>query len=213
MVADRAECGRVKPFFPNAFFVPVVLLVLAACQTPRVLDVPMDHEFQIEGKLAIRSTAQRHSARFRWAQTGEDYRIELWGPLGQGRTILEGNSRRLKVLDGGGRTLESGAVHAVMRKQLGWYLPLEALPQWVQGGPIEQLPVSGPMIDGKGRMIAFDQLGWRLGYTYSGEATEPNRVRAVMGDYQVLLVLTRPARSTGSAPDSAQMEAGAESGT
>ena len=199
MVADRAAPGLDKPFFPNTFF-PVGrmlskvflgvagLWVMVACQAPG-LQVPMDHDFRLEGKLAIRSEGSRHSARFRWEQTGDRYRIELWGPLGQGRTILEGNSRRLRVMDGSGKTLESGSVHAVMRKQLGWYLPLEALPQWVQGGPVEQLPVSGPIIDGQGRMTAFDQLGWRLGFTYGGDGRRPDRVRAVMGDYEVLLVL------------------------
>jgi outer membrane lipoprotein LolB len=162
----------------------------------------MDHEFNIEGKLAIRGALARHSARFRWSQTGEAYRIELWGPLGHGRTILEGNGRKLTVRDGGGKVLESGAVYAVMQKQLGWYLPLEALPRWVQGGPIEELPVSGPMIDGQGRMIAFDQLGWRLGFTYPNvEIKSPTRIRAVRGDYQVLLVLTTPA--VGGPPGSA----------
>jgi|GEM_PF-1271296 len=172
----------------------VGLFLLSACQQ-RGLRIPMDHDFNIEGKLAIRGTESRHSARFRWIQTGEDYRIELWGPLGQGRTILEGNGRDLTVLDGGGKVLESGPVYAVMRKQLGWYLPLEALPQWVQGGPIEQIPVSGPMVDRHGRMIAFDQLGWRLGFTYRNEQSkEPARIRAVRDDYQVLLVLTPPAQ-------------------
>lgn len=206
MVADRALTGLVKPFIlkanlvdswrrtrqslPGAIFILWVTACLVACQSGGVR-IPMDHEFSIEGKLAIRGKS-RHSARFRWSQTGEDYRIELWGPLGHGRTVLVGDARRLKVLDGGGKVLESGPVYQVMEKQLGWYLPLEALPQWVQGGPIEQLPVSAPMIDSKGRMIAFDQLGWRLGFTYTGEATAPNRIRAVRGDYQVLLVLNRP---------------------
>ncbi|MBM4202886.1 MAG: outer membrane lipoprotein LolB [Gammaproteobacteria bacterium] len=172
----------------------VALSLLSACQQ-RGLQIPMDHEFNIEGKLAIRAAKASHSARFRWTQTGEDYRIELWGPLGQGRTILEGDGRKLTVRDGGGKVLESGPVYAVMRKQLGWYLPLEALPQWVQGGPIEQIPVFGPMVDGQGRMVAFDQLGWRLGFTYRNDQSKtPARIRAIRDNYQVLLVLTPPAR-------------------
>lgn len=212
MVADRALTGLFNPFILKAnlvdplhraewslvlraIFILWVSAGMVACQSGG-MRIPMEHEFSIEGKLAIRGES-RHSARFRWSQTGEDYRIELWGPLGQGRTVLEGDARRLKVMDGAGRVLESGPVYRVMEKQLGWYLPLEALPQWVRGGPIEQLPVSAPMVDGQGRMIAFDQLGWRLGFTYAGEATSPNRIRAVRGNYQVLLVLTRPTAPAG----------------
>ncbi len=194
MVADRALTGLVKPFIHKAFLPFLMMACLVACQSQGVR-TPMDHEFNIEGKLAIRGVESRHSARFRWEQTGEDYRIELWGPLGQGRTVLEGDARRLTVMDGGGKVLESGPVYVVMQKQLGWYLPLEALPQWVQGGPIVQIPVSGPMTDDQGRMISFDQLGWRLGFTYLEDAAVPNRIRAIRGEYQVLLVLTKPAQS------------------
>jgi len=188
MLADQTGGSLYKPFFLNVF----LLFLVAGCQT-RDVRVDAHHDFAIEGKLAVRSVEGQHSARFRWQQLGDSYRIELWGPLGQGRTILEGNARRLKIRDGGGRILQSGAVRTVMQKQLGWYLPLEALPQWVLGGPIPNLPVDRPQIDTRGRMLAFAQLGWSLGFVYEGEAREPRRVTATMGSYRVLMVVDRAA--------------------
>lgn len=192
MVAERLGGHLTKPFFLNVFFV----LLLTGCQTQDRLPL-IDHDFAIEGKLAVRSLQGQHAARFRWQQDGRHYRIELWGPLGQGRTILEGDSHRLRILDAGGRALESGNVRRVMEKRLGWYLPLEALPQWVLGGPIAAVPLDQPQVDVVGRMTGFVQLGWTLTYAYQGQSVAPRKITAVNGDYRVIL-LVQPAQAGGS---------------
>ncbi len=195
MVAEHPGGHLTKPFFLNVFFV----LALTGCQTQGRLP-EVDHDFAIEGKLAVRSIQGQHAARFRWLQDGEHYRIELWGPLGQGRTILEGDGRRLRILDAGGKALESGNVRRVMVKRLGWYLPLEALPEWVLGGPIANTPVERSEVDSRGRLTGFEQLGWTLAFGYELESPVPRRISAVNGDYRVILVVQpiQPARPSGS---------------
>ena len=206
MVAERPGGHLTKPFFLNVFFV----LLLTGCQTHSRLP-QVDHDFAIEGKLAVRSIQGQHAARFRWQQDGGNYRIELWGPLGQGRTILEGDGRRLRILDGGGTALESGNVRRVMEKRLGWYLPLEALPEWVLGGPIAGIPVDQPQIDAVGRMTGFRQLGWTLTYGYPGQSSAPRKISAVKDDYRIILIvqavvqpivqpIVQPAERRGPAP-------------
>lgn len=192
MVAERLGGNLTKPFFLNVFFV----LLLTGCQTQGRLP-QVDHDFAIEGKLAVRSIQGQHAARFRWMQDGSRYRIELWGPLGQGRTILEGDGRRLRILDASGKTLESGKVRRVMEKRLGWYLPLEALPEWVLGGPIAEMPVEQTQVDVMGRTTGFMQLGWTLEYAYVAQSKTPRRITAVNGDYRVILVVQPPERSGG----------------
>jgi len=184
MVAERPGGHLTKPFFLNVFFV----LVLTGCQTQGRLP-EVDHDFAIEGKLAVRSIQGQHAARFRWHQDGQHYRIELWGPLGQGRTILEGDGRRLRILDASGKSLESGNVRRVMEKRLGWYLPLEALPEWVLGGPIADTPVEQSQVDSAGRMTGFVQLGWTLAFGYFEASLQPRKITAVHGDYRLILVV------------------------
>ncbi|MEZ5598189.1 MAG: outer membrane lipoprotein LolB [Pseudomonadales bacterium] len=173
------------------------LVVLAGCRGPGVLLPDGTHEFAIEGKLAIRAPDGNHAARFRWRQDGERYAIELWGPLGQGRTLLEGDGRRLRIRNAGGKLLDHGPVRTVMLRQLGWYLPLEALPQWVEGGPIRSEPVFEPEIDAAGRMTGFSQLGWRLAYTYAPDAPAPRRITAETAGYRVLMVVQAPPANGG----------------
>ena len=188
MVAEPVGGHLTKPFFLNVFFV----LLLTGCQS--LGPAPSaNHEFAIEGKIAVRSLQGQHSARFRWQQDGPRYRIELWGPLGQGRTILEGDGRRLRILDPGGKVLASGPVRAVMQQRLGWYLPLESLPEWVLGSPMANLPVEDSETDSAGRFTGFRQLGWTLGYSYQADAPEPRRIAATMDDYRVILVIRAPA--------------------
>jgi outer membrane lipoprotein LolB len=184
MVAERPGGHLTKPFFLNVFLV----LLLTGCQTQNRLP-QVDHDFAIEGKLAVRSIDGQHAARFRWQQDGRSYRIELWGPLGQGRTILEGDGHRLRILDASGKTLESGKVRRVMEKRLGWYLPLETLPEWVLGGPIAAIPVDQPHLDAVGRMTGFVQLGWTLTYGYPGQSRTPRKITAVKNEYRIILIV------------------------
>ena len=86
--------------------------------------------------------------------------MELWGPLGQGRVRLQGDSERLAIVDGRGRVVGEGTPDAVMREQLGWTLPLAALTHWARGTPVPDYLVSAQLRDVQGRLVGFEQLGW-----------------------------------------------------
>ena len=61
-------------------------------------------DFRLGGKIAVRGGAEAFSASFDWAQRGETYDVEFWGPLGQGRVRLRGDATRLTVTDSRGVT-------------------------------------------------------------------------------------------------------------
>ncbi len=71
-------------------------------------------DFRLGGKIAVRGGAEAFSASFDWAQRGETYDVEFWGPLGQGRVRLRGDATRLTVTDSRGVTsagISAGSVH------------------------------------------------------------------------------------------------------
>ncbi len=178
---------RPKLFFLIVFFIPL-LFTLQGCATRGAVTGFEDAQFEISGKLGIRWDAERFSARFRWAQQQDRYAIELWGPLGQGRTFLQGDVAGMEIRDGGGNLIDRGPVHSVMTRQLGWYLPLEALPRWVSGRPLAGPPSTNVEMDGAGQMLAFNQLGWRLSFDRYVE-DQPRRITAEKEGYRVRIVL------------------------
>jgi outer membrane lipoprotein LolB len=135
---------------------------LTGCAT--VTPPPFDAEFVLAGKLGVSVEGEGGSVRFRWQQAGARYQIDLWGALGQGRTRLEGDADRMKLLDGAGGELLQGAPEAVMQERLGWSLPVGVLPAWLWGQPASGAPAGHIERDAAGRIARFEQIGWQIAY-------------------------------------------------
>jgi outer membrane lipoprotein LolB len=142
---------------------PWVLLaaLLAGCTSvPRLPEAP--ERFALKGKLAVREAGQNYTANVLWHQTEEGFQIDLWGPLGQGRMQLVKQGAEILLKDGQGAVLTSGDAETVMRRELGWTLPVDVLPAWVQGQPLETIVAHDLTQDDSGRISAFRQLDWRV---------------------------------------------------
>ena len=125
---------------------------------------PSSADFWIKGKIGVVYGDRAFSARFVWAQRGDRFDIDLWGPLGQGRTRLRGGGQRLEVIDGQGGVLAAGQPQALMLDRLGWSLPLDLFLDWINGRPSARAPVRNRVIDAQSRLKGFEQLGWRVYY-------------------------------------------------
>ncbi|MFU8814042.1 MAG: lipoprotein insertase outer membrane protein LolB [Pseudomonadales bacterium] len=145
----------------------------------------------LRGKLGVVQEQESFSARFYWRQSGSNFNIDLWGPLGQGRISLAGNPRYLELQDGEGAIISQGPPDIVMEQQLGWSLPLSVLPEWIQGRPAPGLPVHEPVYDAEGRLIAFGQLNWRV---------ELERYQRVDGDQPLAIGVAAAAAPGGFLP-------------
>lgn len=162
-------------------------------------------DFETLGKLALRGPNESLSVRFRWLQTGERYDLELWGPFGQGRTRLVGDTEQMAVLDGRGQVLSQGLPEVVVRQQIGWDLPLLALVSWAQGKPTDRAPVAEASRDEQGRYRAFKQENWLIEYlayhdpkqdqsalpTASRDLGRPKTMALTTGDYRLKVAFNR----------------------
>lgn len=191
MLLSFTSVGRLSAAF--------LCLTVAACTgLPRPPETPQT--FVLKGKVGVREGDESFSANLLWHQMGEAFEIDLWGPLGQGRVKLvkQGGEIRLETDKG---VLAQGEPEAVMRANLGWSLPLTVLPAWVQGGPVDDLPVSELTRDQAGRVLGFEQLGWRVelgryqrvgmqAAAGTAERQLPRRVTAMKDDARVRLVIS-----------------------
>lgn len=162
--------------------------------TPTGPDVP--ETFVLAGKVAVREAGENFSANVLWHQQGEAFDIDLWGPLGQGRVKLVKKDDIIQLRSDRG-VLAEGEPETLMREQLGWSLPIDVLPAWVQGQPLVAEPVTDLTRDDEGRVAGFEQLGWTVALDRYARVQNdreqrqlPTRVTATRADARIRLVIS-----------------------
>ena len=126
------------------------LLVLSGCATRPPVS-PADSEanwlahqaaletlthWRVQGRIAVRTDSEGWSANFDWKQQGEDYRIRVRGPFGQGAVELHGNGRGVWLKRADQPPVFALNPEALLEQETGWQLPVEGLSSWLRGLPV-----------------------------------------------------------------------------
>ncbi len=167
MIADWGRETGLK------YFIYLLILVLSGamsgCAVQPGLDLgDRDPDFVALGKLSVRSGNDQHTANFSWRQFDRTYAVEVWGPLGQGRTQFVGDKNNLTVSKGD-KVLAQGDPEAVMLENLGWSIPVSFLPQWLLGTDVNE---TSPTQEVGGWAVEFSR------FQGLGEARRPQRIEA-----------------------------------
>ena len=141
-----------------------LLLLLAACSSTPQAPEPIPNTkgnatiaaWQLSGKIGLRSEGQAHSAYLNWQQCGDDYRIRVSGPLGQGAASLSGNSHQATLRSRNGESSADNP-EQLLEQQLGWSIPVAQLLYWIRGIPAPKQ--SYQFTDQQLR-----QAGWQIDY-------------------------------------------------
>ena len=169
-------------------------IVLSACAVLPPLGEGLAADFRLRGKIGVRDqspTGGSFSASFDWIQAGDAFAIELWGPLGQGRTRLTGDDKTLTVTDPHGVTLAGESPEALMQEHLGWSAPVGVLQYWIRGRLAPERRANAVDRDAAGHLTAFEQLGWAVElsrWRESAAGPVPGRIRATRDDRRVTVV-------------------------
>lgn len=144
------------------------------------------------GKVGLRSPQDSTSANLDWRQTPWHYRLLVTGPVGVGRSTLEGRDGRVSLTSSEGR-FEADSPEALMEQQLGWSLPVSSLTDWVRGLPAPDLPHQSTE-DSLGFPATLSQAGWEIDYRSWHKVDNlwlPNRLIMTYGDLRVTLVINQ----------------------
>lgn len=114
------------------------------------------------GKVGLRTPQDSTSANLDWRQTPWQYRLLVTGPIGAGRSTLEGRDGRVSLTNSEGR-FEADSPEELMEQQLGWSLPVSNLTDWVRGLPAEGQPHESTE-DSLGFPDTLSQDGWEIDY-------------------------------------------------
>lgn len=114
----------------------------------------------LRGRIGVVADEQAWSASVLWEQAPSSYQIDIVGPVGQGRATVVGGPAGVS-LAAEGRTDSARSPEALIRKHLGWDVPVSGLRYWLLGLP-QPGPVQDRSLDGRGRLVSLDQAGWHI---------------------------------------------------
>ncbi len=184
----------------------LIVVLLSACTTSPVSSPEAMHAWgvrqtklaqlttwQAEGRIGVIHGQDGWHARFQWVQQPSAWRIDLIGPLGQGRVLVESDAQGARVQTQDGQKWTALDADELLEQSLGLRLPVNGLRYWVRGLPE---PGSAPVLnlDASGRLIRLEQNGWVIEYpAYTPSAIVgldlPERMMARRTDLNVKLVI------------------------
>lgn len=168
----------------------LALTLASGCAYQRSLE-GRDIDFRVRGQIGVRDARESFSASFEWRQAGERYEIDLWGPLGQGRSRLAGDGEAVTVTDAHGQVVHGADAKVLMQNALGWSAPVAALRRWVRGVYDPTQSVAGVAHDQNGNLARFEQFGWTVAlsrWRQTPIGPRPGKVVAARGGHRVTAV-------------------------
>jgi len=147
------------------------------------------------GRLSVDDGQDGGSGRLDWRAGASGSLLSFRGALGQGAWQLElgHEGATLRLSDGSVATEPS--VQALLDREVGWRIPVDALRWWVMGLSAPK-PATRPRLEllGDGRLASLEQLGWRVEYQKYQTVESvpmPTRLEASNGAYRVKLAISR----------------------
>lgn len=168
------------PFLACCLFASSTL-VLSGCQSiaqsekPKQIPiVQAENQFQLQGKIGVRTPQQSGSAFFTWVQQNQQFDIELSGILGVGKTQISGQPGQVTL-----NSAKTGIIYAETPEELltratGWQAPITHLVDWVQGRSAS--PHAQIQKDENLRTSQIIEDGWTVDLSYTADAQLPNRL-------------------------------------
>lgn len=136
--------------------------------------VEAENQFNLQGKIGVRTPQQSGSAFFTWVQQQQQFDIELSGILGVGKTQITGKPGQVTL-----NSAKTGLIYAESPEELleqatGWQAPITHLVDWVQARPAT---VNAQIQkDPQQRPTQFIEDGWTVDLSYNDSASLPNRL-------------------------------------
>jgi outer membrane lipoprotein LolB len=120
-------------------------------------------EWDVSGRIAMRTDNDAWSASMKWKQAQDNYDIELFGPLGGRVVSIEGGKHYVSLTNDEGKTYTEINATQLIQRHTGWQMPVEDLRYWARA-------IAAPgssaeyFYDESGRLSGLHQSGWVIEY-------------------------------------------------
>ena len=136
--------------------------------------VEAHNQFNLQGKIGVRTPQQSGSAFFRWAQDNQDFDIELSGILGVGKTQISGKPGEVTLNSANTGLIRAESPEELLQQATGWNAPITHLVQWVQARPAST--DAKITKDDLQRPTQFLEDDWTVDLSYNDQAALPNKL-------------------------------------
>jgi outer membrane lipoprotein LolB len=151
----------------------------------------------LQGRLAVSDDADGGSGQLSWRQDADSSRMDFHGALGRGAWRLLADERGAQLEFADGTLHRARSIDALVRRQVGWNVPVEALAWWVRGLAAPGR-VQHRVLDEEGKLSQLRQDGWDIEFARygpvsgpAGDLTMPLRMTARQADRTVKLAIRR----------------------
>ena len=150
-------------------------------------------QWEVYGSIALRTEERRWSATIRWQQYGDNTRIDLSGPFGQGAARISARPGHVELLDAHGKRHRAQTMEALLEQEFGWLIPLSGMGYWVRGLSAPELGPATHTLDPWGRVATLHQAGWTIRYARytEGILALPTRITASRSTLEARFVVKR----------------------
>lgn len=140
--------------------------VLSTTNTAHIKQLNLIHQFKLHGRIGIQNNGQGFSGQIDWQHNAVHDQIALFSPFGGQVANIEKNNVSATLIDDKGQTYTADNIRLLMQNNLGWYIPLDLLVDWVLGRPSTNADSSQQIIawDQTGHMQKIRQNGWEVEY-------------------------------------------------
>lgn len=156
------------------------VLLLSGCQSiasqaPVVSQSPDGlNQFNIQGKIGVKTPEQSGSAFFVWQQDQQNFDIELSGILGIGKTVIQGRPGEVTLNSSKTGEISAETPEELLQRATGWQTPITHLVNWVQAKPATvQAQIQQ---DTEQRISQIMEDGWTVALNYNAHAKLPNKL-------------------------------------
>lgn len=160
-------------------------VVKPAATTPTLTETPSEqnqagtatapsNQFNLQGKIGVKTPKQSGSAFFTWQQDHEDFDIQLSGILGIGKTIIEGKSGEVTLNSSKTGLIQAESPEELLERATGWVAPITDIVSWVQARPATTDAKIAK--DDADRISKIEEDGWTVDLSYNDKETLPNKL-------------------------------------
>lgn len=149
-------------------------------------------DWQLTGRLGVSDGRDSGSGSLIWTQRGDRYQFELHAPVTGKTWLLSGEAGHAQLQGLRDETLEGDDAASLLRRELGWRVPVAELAWWARG---MRAPGKAELsLRGDGLPARIVQAGWQvdfLDYDETKNPPLPRKLFAESGNYKVRLAIQR----------------------
>lgn len=141
------------------------VLLLTACSNLDTSPPPMSasgESWHARGRFSYQADDMSESGNFDWRQSGNQYQVRLYGPLGMGTVRITGEPGTVRIQTAD-QDISSDQPLSLMYHMTGLAIPLNSLPHWLLGAPAGN-NASSRRLNPDNTHAGFVEHGWRLNY-------------------------------------------------